>query len=242
MGRPRACVAVASVLALLAIPPAAVRRLEAQAGGPGGRERPEAAAPRRPGAPAAGEEGAGPRSEGAGTQRRRRRRRQPDASKLIADAIAPIDEMIRENGFAFRASHFAEDCRDWPESGYAYYQAHAGRFAFAIEAAGGRASEYCLCAARGPEGDCGLYVSICEYRVVDEPREGGGVVHRVVIDRIRLVRPDALSLKLRAEILDELSQGNFLRAYRTHIREHPEGTPEDAIIRPWLPSGGAEGS
>lgn len=241
MSRPRACVAVVTVLALLATPRAVVRPLAAQVGGPGGRERPEAAAPGRPGPPAAGEEGAGPGGEGAATQRGRRFR-QPDAGQLVADAIAPIDEMIRENGFAFRASHFAEDCRDWPESGYAYYQAHAGRFAFAIEAAGGGASEYAVCAARGPEGDCGLYISVCESRVVDEPREGGGVVHRVVIDRIRLVRPDVLSLKLRAEMMDELSQGNFLGAYRTHIRQHPEGTPEDAIIRPWLPSGGAEGS
>ena len=241
MSRLRVCLAVVTVLALLAILPAVVRQLEAQVGGPGGRERPEAAAPGRPGPPAAAEEGAGPASEGAATQRRRRFR-QPDAGQLVADAIAPIDEMIRENGFAFRASHFAEDCRDWPKGAYAYYQAHASRFAFAIEAAGGRASEYCLCAARGPEGDCGLYVSVCESRVVDEPREGGGVVHRVVIDRIRLVKPDALSLKLRAEMMDELSQGNFLGAYRRHIREHPEGTPEDTIIRPWLPSGGAEGS
>ncbi len=233
MSHPGVCIAVVAVLALLAIAPAAVRPLGAQVTGPGDRERPKAAAEGRPGPPVAGE-------QGAGTQRRRRRRRQPDAGRLIADAIAPIDEMIRENGFAFRASHFAEDCQDWPESGYAYHQAHAGRFAFAIEAAGGRASEYCLCAARGPDGECGLYVSVCEYRVVDEPREGGGVRHRIVIDRIRLVKPDALSLKLRAEILDELSQGNFLRAYRTHIREHPDGTPEDAIIRPWMNSGGTE--
>ena len=235
MTDPRVCVAVVALLALLAISSAAVRRLESQVGGPEDRERPEVAAEGRSGR----DQGAGARSEGAGMQRGRRFR-QPDAGQLIADALTPIDEMIRENGFAFRASHFAEDCRDWPASGYAYYQAHAGRFAFAIEAAGGRASEYCLCAARGPDGECGLCVSVCEYRVVDEPREGGGVWHRIVIDQIRLVKPDALSLKLRAEILDEVSNGNFLRAYRTHVREHPEGTPEDAIIRPWMHSGGTE--
>ena len=239
MGHPQACLAVLAVLALLSIPPALVRQSWAQDGGPEDHERPEVAAPGRRGPSAAGEQGAGTRGEGAAPQRRRRRR-QPDAGRLVADALAPIDEMIRENGFAFRASHFAEDCRDWPESGYAYYQAHAGRFAFAIEAAGGRASEYCLCAARGPDGECALYVSVCEYRVVDEPREGGGVWHRIVIDRIRLVKPGALSLKLRAEMLDEVSQGNFLRAYRTHVREHPDATPEDAIIRPWLHTGGTE--
>ena len=235
MSDPGVCIAVVAVLALLAISSAAVRPLEAQVGGQGERERPEVAAEGRSG----GDQGAGTRSEGAAPQRRRRRR-QPDAGRLIADALAPINEMIRENGFAFRASHFAEDCRDCPASGYAYYQAHAGRFAFAIEAAGGRASEYCLCAARGPDGDCGLYVSVCEYRVVDEPREGGGIRHRIVIDRIRLVKPNALSLKLRAEMLDEVSNGNFLRAYRTHVREHPDGTPEDASIRPWMHSGGTE--
>ena len=45
---------------------------------------------------------------------------------------------------------------------------------------------------------------------------------------------------MRAEILDEVSNGNFFRAYRTHIREHPDATPEDAIIRPWMHSGGTE--
>jgi hypothetical protein len=168
-----------------------------------------------------------------------RRRRQPDAGRLIADALAPVNEMIRENGFAFRASHFAVDCRDWPASGDGYYQAHVGRFAFAVEAAGSRASEYCLCAARGPDGECGLCVSVCEYRVVDEAREGG-VRHRIVIDGIRLVKPEALSLKLRAQVLDEVAGGNFLRAYEAHLREHPEGTPPDAVIRPWMATGGAE--
>jgi hypothetical protein len=231
MGHPQACLVVLSVLAVLAISAVLARISWAQDRGPGGADRPEAAAEggRAAGAPA---EGAAPR--------RRRRFRQPDAGRLIADAIAPIDEMIRQNGFAFRASHFAEDCRDWPASGCAYYQAHAGRFAFAIEAAGGRATEYCLCAARGPDGVCALYVSVCEYGVVDEPREGGGVLHRIVIDQIRLVKPDALSLKLRAEMMDELSQGNFLGAYRAHVREHPDGTPPDAVIRPWMGTGGTE--
>ncbi|MCK4283406.1 MAG: hypothetical protein KAX44_03740 [Candidatus Brocadiae bacterium] len=178
------------------------------------------------------------RSEREGAGRRRWRRRQ-DAGDLIAEALAPVDEMIQENGVSFRASHFAEDCGDWPAGAYAYRQGHASRFAFALEAADGTLSEYCLCAARGPDGVHGLYVSVCESHTEDEPQEGGGVIHRVVIDRIYLVKPNALSLALRAQMLDEVSQGNFMRAYRRHMEEYPEGAPEDTVVRPWLPSGGA---
>jgi hypothetical protein len=231
MSHPQAFLAVLAVVALVAVSAAFTRSSSAQERGPGDRQRPEVAAP--------GQQGGGAPADAAAAQRRRRFR-QPDAGQMIEDAIVPIDDMIRENGFAFRASHFAEDCRDWPATGYAYYQAHASRFAFSIEAAGGRATEYCLCAARGEDGQCGLYVSVCEYRVVDKPQEGGGVRHTIVIDQIRLIKPNAMSLKLRAEMMDELSQGNFLGAYRTHIREHPEGTPPDAIVRPWMGTGGTE--
>ena len=228
MGHPQAVLVVVAVLVLIASSFAFVRESSAQDRAPEDRETPQAS-----------ERGDGQRAQGMSAMRRRRRR-QPDASQLIAEAIAPIDEMIRRNGFAFRASHFAEDCRDWSPAGYAYHQAHAARFAFAIEAAGGRVSEYCLCAARGPDGECGLYVSVCNHHVEDVPHEGGGVRHQIVIDDIRLVKPGALSLKLRAELMDELSQGNFLGAYRGHVRAHPDGTPEDAVIRPWLHTGGTE--
>jgi hypothetical protein len=159
-----------------------------------------------------------------------------DTGHLIAKAIAPIDDAIRQIGVSFRASHFAEDCRDWNPEGYGIHQAHASRFVFAIEATDGNVSEYCLCAARGPDGRHGLYVSVCEYRVVSEQREnedgGAGVVHRAVIDRIYLVKPNALSLALRAQILDELSQGHFLKAYEEHVRQN---LPDGAVFRYWLP-------
>jgi hypothetical protein len=162
-----------------------------------------------------------------------------DAGGMIADATKPIDEAIREIGVALRASHFAEDCRDWDPEGYGLYQAHASRFVFAIEAADGRCSEYSLCAARGPDGRCGLYVSVCEYHVVDEEREKAdgstALVHRAEIDRIYAVRPETLSLALRAQMLDELQQGHFLRAYREHVEA---GGPDGAVLRPWFPQRG----
>jgi len=173
---------------------------------------------------------------------RRTWRRRQDAGDLIAEAIAPIDEMIREHGLAYRSSHFAEDCQDWAADGYPYYQGHASRFVFAIEAADGVCNEYSLCAAQGPDGRYGLYVSVCEYRVVTEQREGKDgkprPYHRVVIDRIYLVKPNALSLALRAQILDELSQGNFMRAYRRYVREHQAGEAGEPVTRPWLQTGG----
>ncbi len=169
----------------------------------------------------------------------RLRRLANDAGGLIAEALAPVDEAIREIGVPLRASHYAEDCRDWNPEGYGYYQAHASRFAFAIEVADGKVSEYSLCAAEGPDGTCGLYVSVCEYHVADEKRknEDGSeeVIHRNVIDRIYLVRPETLSLALRAQMLDELSQGNFLRAYREHVERGREGLPEEDLFRYWLP-------
>jgi len=167
------------------------------------------------------------------------RRLKHNAGGLIAEAIAPVDEAIRQIGVSFRASHYAEDCRDWDPDGYGYYQAHAGRFVFAIEVAEGNVSEYCLCAAQGPDGNHGLYVSVCDYHVEDEERkaEGGGteVIHRTVIDRMYLVRPETLSLSLRAQMLDELSQGNFLRAYRHYLEQAPEERPADGVFRYWLP-------
>ena len=167
------------------------------------------------------------------------RRLKDNAGGLIAEAIAPVDEAIREIGVSFRASHYAEDCRDWDPDGYGYYQAHAGRFVFAIEVAEGNVSEYCLCAAQGPDGNHGLYVSVCDYHVEDEERKAEGgeteVIHRAVIDRIYLVRPETLSLSLRAQMLDELSQGNFLRAYRHYVEQGPEERPEDGVFRYWLP-------
>ncbi len=161
-----------------------------------------------------------------------------DTGGLIAEAIAPVDEAIRELGVPLRSSHYAEDVRDWNPKGCGYYQAHASRFAFAIEAAEGKVSEYCLCAAEGPDGQCGLYVSVCESRTETEPgegEEGRDVVHRVVIDRMYLVKPDELSLALRAQMLDELHQGNFLRSYRKHVEGQQEGQPSDPVHRPWLP-------
>ena len=163
------------------------------------------------------------------------RRLREDTWSLIGGAIAPVDEAIRETGIPFRSSHYAEDCRDWNPKGCGYYQAHASRFVFAIEAVDGKVSEYSLCAAEGPDGQCGLYVSVCESHTETEPREGEGVAHRVVIDRIYQVRPEELSLALRAQILDELCQGNFLRAYRQHVERQREGQPSDPVHRPWLP-------
>jgi len=163
-----------------------------------------------------------------------------DAGDLIEKAIAPIDEAIREIGISFRASHFAEDCRDWNPEGYALYQAHASRFVFAIEATSGNVSEYCLCAARGLDGRHGLYVSVCEYHVESQQQRNvdgsAGLVHRAVIDRIYLVKPNALSLALRAQMLDELTQGHFLKAYGEHVRSHGA---DGAVFRPWMPGGGA---
>jgi hypothetical protein len=167
----------------------------------------------------------------------RLRPRVPDGGRLIAQAIEPVDEVIRDIGISFRASHFAEDCRDWNPEGYAVYQAHASRFVFAIEATNGNVSEYCLCAARGPDGNCGLYVSVCEYRVVDQQRKNKGghpeVVHRVVMDRVYTVKPNTLSIALRAQMLDELNQGNFIRAYEEHVRQNG---PDGGVHRYWLPT------
>jgi hypothetical protein len=59
----------------------------------------------------------------------------------------------------------------------------------------------------------------------------------VVIDRIYLVRPDALSLALRAQILDEISQGNFMRAYQQYVRQHQAGEAAESVVRPWLQTG-----
>lgn len=161
-----------------------------------------------------------------------------DTGGLIAEAIAPVDEAIRTLGIPYRSAHFAEDCRDWNPNAYAYYQAHASRFVFALEAAEQKVNEYSLCAAEGPDGQCGLYVSICESHTETDPApegSGWGVIHRVVIDRVYLARPSDLSLSLQAQMLDELHQGNFLRAYRQHVERVREGQADEPMNRYWLP-------
>lgn len=164
-----------------------------------------------------------------------------DAGRMIAKAIEPIDDAIRRIGVSLRASHFAEDCRDWDPKGYGLLQAHASRFVFAIEATNGLCSEYSLCAARGPDGRHGLYVSVCEYHVVDaeRKRDDGAMetVQRAQIDRIYLVRPNTLSLELRALMLDELNQGHFLKAYKEHVEG---GGPDGAVLRYWFPKKASE--
>ncbi|KPK63507.1 MAG: hypothetical protein AMK73_05050 [Planctomycetes bacterium SM23_32] len=71
-----------------------------------------------------------------------------------------------------------------------------------------------------------------------EPGAGGDrrPVHRIVIDRIYTVRPETLSLALRVQMLDELSQGHFLRAYRSYVEQTPSPPREGGLHRPWLPS------
>lgn len=161
-----------------------------------------------------------------------------DTGSLVAKAIAPIEEAVREIGITYRASHYAEDCRDWDPDAYAAYQAHASRFVFAIEVADGNMSEYCLCVARDPDGRCGLYVSVCESHVETEQRKAADgstkPYHRVVMDRVYTVRPGVLSIALRAQMLDELNQGNFLGAYRHHVESHG---PDGGVNRYWMPGG-----
>lgn len=226
--------------ALLASPPVELRHVGMDNSNTARAALMDATSARSPDIVAAGEGVARTGSETATAPPRRPRLRQ-DTGDLVAEALVPIDDMIRENGVSFRASHFAEDCRDWDPEGNGYYQGHASRFVFAIEAADGRVSEYALCAAAGPEGQHGLYVSVCEYHAVTEQREGKDgrpkVSHGVVIDRIYLVKPDALSLALRAQMLDELSQGNFMRAYQQYVRQSREGQAGDSVIRPWLQRG-----
>ena len=156
-----------------------------------------------------------------------------DGGQMVAAALAPMDEALREIDVPFRATHFAEDCRDWnpPERGAR--QAHAGRFAFAIESTDGRSTEYCICSARGEDGHCGLYVSVCEHHEEALP---GSEDPLTVIDRIYLTKPETLSLTLRVQILDELSQGNFLKTYRAYLDETPDPPPEGGVCRYWLPS------
>ena len=156
-----------------------------------------------------------------------------DTGRLVAQALEPVDEAIREIDIPFRSSHFAEDCRDWhpPEKGR--HRAHASRFAFCIESTGNRATEYSLCAARGPDGQCGLYVSVCEYH---EEGERGTADPLVVVDRVFLTIPEKLSLWARVQMLDELSQGNFIKAYEEYIRQDGDRTPADGVMRPWLPT------
>jgi hypothetical protein len=160
-----------------------------------------------------------------------------DAGGMIAKAIKPIDEAIRQIGISLRASHFAEDCRDWDPAGYGVLQAHASRFVFAIEASDGTCTEYCLCAARGPDGQHGLYVSVCEYNIVETERDGKPY-QRAEIDRIYQVRPAVLSLELRALMLDELNQGHFLKAYKEHVEA---GGEDGAVVRYWFPKKASEG-
>lgn len=164
-----------------------------------------------------------------------------DAGRLIAKTVEPIDDAIRRLGVSLRASHFAEDCRDWDPDAYGVLQAHASRFVFALEATNGRCSEYSLCAATGPDGEHGLWVSVCEYHVVEveRTRKDGAVetLQKAEIDRVYLVRPNTLSLELRALLLDELNQGHFLKAYKEHVEA---GGPDGAVLRPWFPQKEAE--
>ena len=81
-------------------------------------------------------------------------------------------------------------------------------------------AEYALCAARGPDREYGLYVSVCDYREYQEDYEdqdGNDRVRPAIEFETHLVRPDDLPLPLRVRILDVLDR--FVKVYESHVQK-----------------------
>ena len=146
----------------------------------------------------------------------------PQAAERLAEACKPVDEAIRRIGVALNCYHLAENMKSRLGQGFFDASDVEGHpFAFALEEESGGAAEYALCAARGPNRDYGLYVSVCKHVQRDEEYENrnGDVKTKTVVEIVEksIVSPDSLPLGLRVRILNVLDA--FVKAYEEHVRE-----------------------
>ena len=156
----------------------------------------------------------------------------PQAGDRIAEAIAPVDAAIRKIGVSLNYCHYAEsvreDIRRRVDPGE--YYAHPYRFA-SDEDSAGRTTDYALCAARGPDRQCGLCVSACTYQEYDDEYEDtdGTIRTRPAITvETRLVEPAELPLPIRVRILDVLDR--FADAYEKHVRKERKNLLNGSVV------------
>jgi len=147
---------------------------------------------------------------------------QAAAGDLVSERVTPVDEAIRRIGVTgpdyWHRGEWLAHCRatgrklaevlaELPEGTPADHP-----FAFAQEStADGARLEYALCAARGRDRRCGLYVSVCTWRETAIPDLPGAVV-----ESRKLVRPDEIPLPVRVNILNVLDE--FTDVYERHVR------------------------
>jgi len=143
----------------------------------------------------------------------------PKVGDRIAEKVAAVDAAISKIGVTLRYRHYAEDKREALAEGGT--SAYSGPFVLAHESTADGQVEFMLCAARGRDRKCGLYVSACTYTEHDEEFEDRDGVMRsepaVQIVSVDLLRPAEVPLPVRVKILGVLDK--FVEAYEKHVRE-----------------------
>ena len=139
----------------------------------------------------------------------------PKIENRLAKTFDLLDSAIEEIGETWRPAHYAErlltrrtDAPRRPRSCFAH-----DTFVNGDEA------DYVLFVGRGSNGKCGLYVSICKYRI-EEPKKGAKSPQVTIKNRL-LVSADDLPVTLRVKILDVLDL--FAEAYEEHVRQVRKG-------------------
>jgi hypothetical protein len=152
---------------------------------------------------------------------------QAAAGDLVSERVTPVDEAIRRIGvtgpdYWHRGEWLAHCHATGRALGQVLAELPEGTpadhpFAFAQETtADGARLEYALCAARGRDRRCGLYVSVCSWRETSIPGLPGAVVQGR-----KLVRPDEIPLPVRVNILNVLDE--FTDVYERHVRTDRRG-------------------
>ena len=149
-------------------------------------------------------------------------------SKHVTKMLTPIESAVAEIGETWKPAHYAEQLRDHEKA------AVVPPTQFAHETfTNGDESDYVLCAGRGPDRKCGLYVSICKYRVATVEDAAEEKSPEVVIRQQLLVPTSALPVPLRLKLLDVLDA--FAEGYEEHVRQ-----TRQSLLTDWVSAAAEE--
>lgn len=139
----------------------------------------------------------------------------PKIENRLAKTFDLLDSAIEEIGETWKPAHYAERLLARKANA-----PRRPRSCFAHDTfVNGDEADYVLFVGRGSNGKCGLYVSICKYRI--EGPKKGAKSPQVTIKNELLVSADDLPVMLRVKILDVLD--DFAEAYEERVREVRKG-------------------
>jgi len=136
------------------------------------------------------------------------------AAAAVTEKLRPLEEIVQQIDETWLPVHTPDRLLANPKDG-----AHRPPACFAHETfASGDEAEYVLCVARNEDRNCGLYASVCMYRLGQAAGSGGD---KAVVRGTRLLPLASLPVPLRVRALDVLDE--FAAEYEKHVRKVREG-------------------